>query len=149
MMTWLADHIGRRGNMLLLMGCVWVFMGLSLIFGKELTHPAEAFVLHQSIPPEIRGLAWIGSGATAITCAFLEVDRIGFAGLTFMPALRCGSFGTAWFASLIPGGEVGLESGWSGLLVWGVIILVIVNAAGWAEPLYRHADVEVVPNGQH
>lgn len=129
--------LGRRRAFLVLIGLIWVLMGLSIILEPP-DYPLSG-VPHTYIPAPVRFTLWVASGGVAIVASLPGVstsrlEAIGFAALYIMPAERSLSYLVSWVSSFdfVPG--VGLTKGWIFFLQYLAYVGVISITAGWAEP---------------
>lgn len=126
-------QIGRRGAVLLILGLIWIILGLGVLDSGGISDE----LLHERLSPTLRGAAWIVTGLVAIGYAFRPTglgDQVGFAALYLMPAVRVASYTTAWVDSLIPVGGPGYESGWRFAAIHAAIVTAVAITAGWPEP---------------
>lgn len=129
----LGQRVGRRGFVLILLGTIWVFTGLSALTGPE---PQNVPMLAEF--DALRSLAWISTGILGIYAAFQARDRLGFIALYIMAAYRF----LAYVFSFISwaAGWGGNGRGLAAASMWLVIILLLILIAGWDEPNPREGD---------
>lgn len=129
--TRFTTAIGRRGTVLLLLGLIWLFSGLSVFTAPEST----SYSLLQS-NELLRGGAWIFTGLVAIVTARVPPgrDAWGFLALYFMAAYRVAAYAIEFLEWMFPGGNGGNPRGIVGALAWITILILIVVVAGWKEP---------------
>lgn len=126
-------RVGRRGAVLLILGTMWLIIGLS-VWGAP-TPPNRIAAAHELIPVTLRVTAWSSAGLLAISSAFRRDpggDRWGFYALAAMPAERSagwliGIVARPWLESPPFWTCVGQFAIWIGVL--GVVLVV----AGWRE----------------
>lgn len=133
----IVEHYGRRRSILVIIGIVWILIGLSVILEPHVA-PISG-VPHTYIPEPIRFALWALSGVIAIASSIRSSESgrgeaLGFAALYLMPAERVLSYLIAWISALdvIPG--EGLERGWLYAAQHAAYVGVIYICAGWTEP---------------
>ena len=128
-----VGQIGRRGAMLLVFGVLWMVVGVGVLDSSGV----HAELLHERLPSWVRGGVWVVTGALAVFYAFRPPglsDRVGFASLYIMPAVRVLSYTMAWIDYFIPIGGDGYASGWRFAAVYAVMLAAVMITAGWPEP---------------
>lgn len=128
-------RIGRRGTALLILGGIWVLIGIAVWTTSTVVDPSR-YLLHERIPVPIRALAWTGTGAVALASAFRRhpgADRWGFVALVVLPIERAGSYAFAWAWSIIGPPGQGFPAGFGFALIWAAFTGLIVLIAGWPE----------------
>jgi len=127
----LAQHIGRRGGTLLVLGLVFFLIGV-----KALIAPSEddgRFMLYTFLPNFARGVLWIIPAILAIAAAFKPHDRdgFGFAALS-IPAVFL-TFSYLWSGVAFLLGETDWAFGWTSAVQWLAILTFIFIVSGWPE----------------
>ena len=127
--------LGNRGKMLLVLGAIWVALGVGVITeGDAAVWDRTPLVL---IPSWVRAAAWIGTGAYAIAVAWRPILRVrdagAWTGLYVMPAVRAVCAGIGWIDSHVPGHTEGYERGWLTALIYIAIVAAVRICAGWPE----------------
>lgn len=134
-----GDQLGRRGATLLLMGTLWLLVGVSVTHGLDAPYDEPPpGVFHLLIPETVRGLIWTVTGMLAVVYAFRPPgfsDAFAWTALYLMPTMRTVSFGVGWLDSMIPWGTEGYSRGWVPMVTWGIVVALIVVCAGWREPI--------------
>jgi hypothetical protein len=131
--TW--RDVGKRGQILLAVGFLWVLTGMGTLTGPE--PPAWANVVMLRDYPV--GVAWVATGLLAIAIALrplrIEHDGAGFLGLYIMPAYYAAAYIIAWVDSLTPFvGSAGYARGWIASISYLAIVSVVLICANWADP---------------
>lgn len=125
-------RLGHRGAVLALIGAVWMLYGASR-FGD----PPEAAdrLVYALVPVGVWAGAWIATGALAAAYALARPggDRVGFAALVAMPAVRAAVYLWAWLLALTPGPPAGDRDGYTGALIWAAVIAVVLIVADWPD----------------
>ncbi|UAJ15383.1 membrane protein [Arthrobacter phage Niobe] len=135
---WLASRLGRRGAALLVLGVMFVLVGLNAAIAPPAVDLSDRFLLHALIPNPIQALLWIVPGLLAIRASTHKGpgnDGFGFIALVVPLVLRIVSYLVSFVAFIIGAGT--WPFGWSQALIWIAILALILIIAGWAE----------VPNG--
>lgn len=133
----LTRHLGHRGAFLLLFGVIWILVGVSLLPDTETPMPPHVLMLFEHLPLWLRIAYWMAPGTVAVVSAFLRGpghDTAGFALLIVAPIVRGGSYGWAWVAWMLSGGQIGEDRGWLGAVVWAALAGAILIVASWREP---------------
>lgn len=127
--THLSAVIGRRGTALVLIGSIWVALGLSTLALDNIDH----------LPLTV-GIAWIVTGTVAIMSAQRRQghDAFGFLALYVMAAFRALTHLSDVVLWIVPDGRPGELQGIVGVLVWAAVIALIVLVSGWKEPEPDH-----------
>ena len=125
---------GRRGLSLLVLGAIWVVMGVVVAAQEREIDPADA-ILYEAIPIEIRAGLWIGTGLVALFAAFCPHRQVaGWWALMILPAERAISHLWSFAQSVVPGEPPGTRfEGLALFLLWALIIRVLLLVAGWDE----------------
>lgn len=141
-------QIGRRGVMLLTFGVLWTVIGAGALSSSGSISPS---LIHEYLPAWLRASLWIACGLLAIAYAFRPPglsDRVGFAALYIMPAVRVLSYTLAWIDYLVPIGGEGYELGWRFAAIYASMLATVVITSGWPEPVRtprpHELDEEVV-----
>ena len=138
-----AHHdLGRRGTVLLTLGVLWVCTGLSVIGAPG----SRDYPLLTDVGPweNVRGAAWIVTGAVAIVCSRRRQgdDWPGWLALYAMVAYRIVAYAHGWVLWALPGVEGGTPRGIVGVLAWAVALVPIAVCSGWEEPPARPTPEE-------
>lgn len=132
-------QLGYRGSMLLALGVCWVILGVGVLDSTSSINPS---LLHERIPHEVRGWAWIITGLVAIAYAWRPTgihDAPGYLALYLMPAIRVVSYGLAWLDHLLPIGGTGYALGWRFAAIYLAMLAAVIISAGHPEtPHTRH-----------
>lgn len=128
--THMRHILGRRGSFLMLFGLVWIMQGIGALTAPD----SDTYVLLAD-GNTWRGVAWITTGAIAITYSNRPQgqDAPGFLSLYLMAAFRVIAYGYGLFLWVVPGGHPGDPRGAIGMLGWTTIIIAILIIAGWRE----------------
>lgn len=128
-------RIGRRGEVLVLLGVIWFLIGITV---QEHRRPV---LLHERAPLWFAVLVWSVPGAFAAVAAFWRrMDPTAWALLTLGPMVRLCSCGFGWLTSgpFIPDAwqaRFSYPDGWRGLLVWSAVAIMVTRcAAGLDRP---------------
>jgi len=131
-----ASHLGRRGTVLLILGVIWFFIGISTLIDPYASGGPELGLFHQALPPWLRATLWMGTALVAVASAWRTAgkrDDLGYMALILMPTVRAASFTWAWIIHLIPGVPNGDPNGWLGAIVWGTVTVLVFTISGWPE----------------
>ena len=142
MLDRLAARYGRRGTWLIVIGSVWLVVGLSIL-GDPL--PTHSWVAYQYAPQVLQATAWWITGGVAIAQGLRGAkvhDYVGHVALYFMPAVRAISFALSWLiwvatSTLSHFGvfhTIGWADGWYAALVWFLVSLMLRLIADWPNP---------------
>lgn len=124
-----GDHFSHRGRGLLLIGAVWVMVGVNILTDG----PSAGGVVWPLtlLEPEMRSVLWIATGLWAITAALRgaarERTKWAFAALVVPPSLRSASFLYSWFVSLFS--DKGTPDGWLHAIAWALVVLIVLHEA--------------------
>lgn len=141
----LAVRFGWRGLYLMVMGIVWVAVGLAVTAVNAPHHP---YVLFQYLPLGIEGGAWVVTGTLAAwvgSRGATDDDSLGHVALYLMPAVRCGSYMVSWLVWAATtvlhglGGDItpsGYEVGLLAAIIWAAMIALITVCSRWPNPTY-------------
>ncbi|MFV8127554.1 hypothetical protein [Streptomyces syringium] len=126
----LGRMLGRRGAILLSYGVVWGLYGFGQLAAPQPDQRGLALLLHLC-PLPIWACAWMAAGAVAVAAAWLPQGRDwwGFLALVLMVIPWTLAYLVSWW----PLGT--FPRGWIAAVVWAVIAVPVIVAAGWAEPL--------------
>lgn len=129
--------IGKRGQVLLILGFIWIVIGVNVWQNPDPASWAHLPILHD-VPRWIRGSAWIVTGLLAIAFAWrpqrIEHDGVGFLALYVMPAERVGIFFYGWLDYVFPFGGPGYSRGLLSAAVYLAIVALVMVCARWADP---------------
>lgn len=136
MVNSLIERVGRRKAILVVLGSIWVLIGVSILLRAPMT-PVSG-VLFTYLPGWVRVLLWASSGTIALIAAAIpekepKPEAIGFAALYIMPAERAVSYFIGWIASFdfVPG--VGYPPGLLSSFVYVGYMAIIYICSGWFE----------------
>jgi len=128
-----STNLGRRGAVLLFLGVIWLFIGISTITDPYASGRNHG-LFHEALPPWLRATLWIGTALLALSSAWRVAGRRddwGYMGLILMPTVRSMSFLWAWMIDLL--GGIGDPTGWLGAIVWGTVTILVYTISGWPE----------------
>lgn len=128
------SHLGRRGTVLLILGVIWFFIGLSTITDPYAGVGRNQGLFHETLPSWLRATLWMGTALLALSSAWRAAGRRddwGYMGLILMPIERAASYTWAWLIHLTGGN--GDPSGWLGAVVWATIAILVYTISGWPE----------------
>jgi hypothetical protein len=131
---WLAARLGRRGAALLVLGVIFLLVGLNAAIAPPDVDLSDRFLLHTLIPHPLQALLWIVPGALAIRASAHKGpgnDGFGFIALVVPLIIRIVSYLVSFLAFLVGAGTWAF--GWSQALIWVAILALILIIAGWAE----------------
>ena len=121
-----------RTQILLLLGIIWVLIGLGRIIDPTPMMPG-AFLLHELIPSWLLGVLWVVPGLIGMYGA-LRVPpipgRVGFAGMVLAPTILAFSYLFSWIVHILPLGIEGFERGWNGSLIYIAITTLVYIESG-------------------
>ena len=141
-----ADHMGSRASGSLVLGIVWVLVGVSTIGASDtgLDH------LHEMLPTPARLPLWAVPGALAVAMGVrgragsLVVWRVAghrftptafaFGLLVMGPTVRAVSYGWSWVLSIAPPPLDGDPRGWVGCALWTAVAVLIRIVAAIQDP---------------
>lgn len=136
MITQALRRLGRRGGVLLILGAIWIALGVDILVDPVIV-PGEG-LFHLLIPLPFRVGLWVGCGVLAITGAVYQSPRwqgVGFVALIIPPVQRAASYA----GSVIL--EVTVDRGTYAviplLLMFSCLSLLILIIAGWPEDAGR------------
>jgi len=127
-------HLGRRGGVLLILGVIWVFIGISTILDPYAGVGRNRGLFHEALPVWLRATLWIGTALLALSSAWRVAGRRddwGYMALILMPTVRAMSYLWAWLIDLF--GGHGDPTGWLGALVWATLAILVYTISGWPE----------------
>ncbi|UJQ86811.1 membrane protein [Arthrobacter phage Reedo] len=130
---WLAGRLGRRGAALLILGIIFVLVGLDIWLNSP-EPDFDRFLLHTFIPFPINAGLWIVPGALAIWASTHRGpanDGFGFNALVIPVIIRIVSYVFSFVAFLF--GEGNFPFGLASAAIWTSILALILIIAGWAE----------------
>jgi len=130
------SHLGRRGAVLLILGVIWLFIGISIIADPYAGGSRNQGLFHEALPPWLRAPLWIGTALLALSSAWRPAGRRddwGYMALILMPTVRAMSYLWAWLIHLVPGPPNGAPTGWLGFIVWGTVVILVYTISGWPE----------------
>jgi len=144
-------HLGRRGGVLLILGVIWFFIGISTIADPYPNGVRNQGLFHEALPSWLRATLWIGTSAVALSSAWRVAGRRddwGYMALILMPTVRAMSYLWAWLIHLIPGPPDGAPTGWLGFIVWGTVTILVYTISGWPEtPKFVPPETEAAAHG--
>ena len=117
----IANRIGSRGAMLLVLSALWVRLFLwPLVEGRA----ADAGLFYYTWPIELRVALWAATILVAVIAAFFppRKDWFGWAALVLMPMQRLSAWAWAGISGTIPAGRAIEQVALYGLLVAAVLI---------------------------
>lgn len=122
--------IGRRGAILILLGIIWITVGLDVVIVDSDDSP----YLLLSQWAQIRSTVWIITGCVAIAYAPRRQgsDVIGWVALSIMAGYRLIAYGVGLITWAL-GGEHGEPRGVIGMVTWAAAVIGIATLAGWRE----------------
>lgn len=122
-------RVGLRGEAMVLLGTVWVLMGLAILTGAS--SPADDLGLwHLRIAAPLRAASWIVAGLAAIAGAKWPAwSGYALGGLFVGPAIRGSSYLISWLVDLWPGPPDGHAHGWYTAAIMGALIGSVVFVA--------------------
>jgi len=126
--------LGRRGAVLIILGIIWAFIGISTITDPYAGAGRNQGLFHEALPVWLRATLWIGTALLALSSAWRVAGRRddwGYMGLILMPTVRAMSYLWAWLIDLF-GGQ-GDPTGWLGFIVWGTVTILVYTISGWPE----------------
>lgn len=130
---WLAARLGRRGAALLVLGVIFMLVGLDVALAPD-PPDLDRFLLHTLIPHPLRAALWLIPGALAIWASVHKgpgPDGFGFVALVVPLIIRIVSYVFSFVAFLLGAGTWAF--GWASALIWLAILALILIIAGWAE----------------
>lgn len=134
-----AHALGRRGVVLILLGVMEIFRGVTVWSG--IRWEDDYAPVFNAIPLPLRSGLWIAFGVVGIICALsprrLDWQAAGFAVLVLMPIERAAGHLWAWMAWLIPGSPGGDGYGWAWAGWWLCGSAVIWVMSQWDEDIPR------------
>lgn len=122
--------------MLLILGVIWVFFGISAIIDPHPSGRTDLSLFHEALPSCLRATLWMGTALVAVSSAWRTAGRRddwGYMALILMPIVRAASYTWAWVIHLIHGGADGAPNGWLGAIVWGTVVILVFTISGWPE----------------
>ncbi len=144
-------HLGRRGGVLLILGVIWFFIGISTVTDPYAGGSHTLGLFHQMLPSWLRGTLWIGTALLALSSAWRVAGRRddwGYMGLILMPTVWAMSYLWAWLIHLVPGPPDGDPAGWLGFIVWGTVTILVYTISGWPEtPKFVPPETEAAAHG--
>jgi len=143
------SRLGRRGAVLLILGVIWFFIGISTITDPRVGIGQSQGLFHEESPSWLRAALWIGTALFALSSAWRIAGRRddwGYMALILMPLVRTMSYLWAWLINLF-GGQ-GDPMGWLGVIVWGTITILVFTISGWPEtPKFVPPETEAAAHG--
>lgn len=122
--------LGRRGSMLLIMGLVYIVLGLGVSLGRPGPHAARFNIVYNS-PAWIWIGAWALSGVVACVYAFKARDAVGWSTLYVMPMVTI----VAYLVKL--GFDISDRTGyylaWYDALLFTPFVAIVLVCSGWEE----------------
>lgn len=122
--------LGRRGAMLVIMGLVYVVLGLGLTLGRPGPH-AVRFNLMYTTPawPWITG--WVVTGGIALLYAWRARDWLGWVLLYIMPLITIMVYLAKWILDLTH--RTGYYTAWYDAILFTPFIAIVLVCSGWEE----------------
>lgn len=136
----IADRLGRRGTVLVLIGIIWVGYGISICL---IDHPDRFSSTGPDGPLQFMDarewcVPWLACGLFALGYGLrgrkLASDTGAFMALLGPPFLWTIMFLWSFAVAVATGGHHGRSTSWLGALVWAVAVVFILVIAGWADP---------------
>lgn len=130
---WLASRLGRRGAALMILGAIFVLVGVETLFNSP-APDLDRFLLHTLIPFPINAALWIIPGGLAIWASLHRgpgPDGFGFNALVVPIIVRIVSYLFSFVAWLL--GEGNYAFGLASVAIWTAILALVLIIAGWAE----------------
>lgn len=131
---WLAKRLGRRGASLLVLGIIFVLVGLQTLLSPPVADFSDRFLLHTLIPHPLQAALWIVPGLLALKAATIRgpgPDGFGFVALVVPLVVRIVSYLFSVVAFLLGAGT--WAYGWASALIWIAILALVLIISGWAE----------------
>ena len=141
-----AERFGHRGVLLILVGIMWVGIGIGIEFNPA-QRPEGVLVLHELLPDWLRAGAWGLSGLWAIVVGLRgrrADDTTAYVAIMLMPLERLVSFALSWVIyvatlglnhfGLLDIDVTGYNRGWYSALVWLIVVVLLQVVAGWRNP---------------
>lgn len=119
-------RLGLRGEAMVLLGIIWCLIGVGVVLGAACE---SGGLLHTLVPLPLRIAVWVVSGVFAVWAAFFGRTELALGVLAVAPIVRAVSYLWAWVMWLVPGGPVGVPTGWYAALFYFVMIGLVVLAA--------------------
>lgn len=127
-MTREGERLSHRGRGLLLLGAVWIMVGLAVFAG---TGSNSGFPL-DLVPQWVRTVAWCGTGLSAILFAVIgsgaERTKWAFALLLIPASARCASYAISTIVAAL-GLQVGEASDWIRAVAWALVVAFVIHEA--------------------
>jgi hypothetical protein len=116
---------GPWGTGLLLLGCVWVIVGMSWITRRPGALPEALAWINRALPISAWAVLWVVAGAYSIIRALLPPQRhIDLAPAVFVASLWGGFYATYWLIRGIDDGAWTRD--WVSALIWGCVAGLLV-----------------------
>lgn len=124
-----GDRFSHRGRGLLLIGAVWIMVGINVLTdGPSVGGVVWPLTL---LDPPLRSALWIVTGAGGVLAALTGAGRartkFAFAALVIPPSLRSLSFFYSWVQSWFT--DQGTADGWVHGIAWALIVLMVLHEA--------------------
>ncbi|QNO12682.1 membrane protein [Arthrobacter phage Tweety19] len=130
---WLARQLGRRGAALMILGAIFVLVGIDALFNVP-EPDFDRFLLHTFIPFPLNAALWLVPGGLAIWASLHRgpgPDGFGFNALVVPIIVRIVSYIFSFVAFLT--GEGSWAFGLTSAAIWTAILALVLIIAGWAE----------------
>ena len=122
-------YLGRRGMMLLLLGGLWIWLGLNV----PMTPAHVPGLWHTFIWEPVWIAEWVVPGLVALVFAWRTVDWPGWALLMLAPIIRASSLISGWVMWMLPDGIEGYPMGLWQSILYLFMIGVVGICAGWPD----------------
>lgn len=134
-MTAQDRRFGRRGAVLVVFALIYATYGIGLTRAAEAgRRPNGLELLTDRVQLGWLAAAWVGCAAVASVASLprLPVPQwLGFTALFPMPALWTGCYLWSWLTFMTT--HHGNPLGWSGALIWGLLMGIVAIISGWPE----------------
>ena len=132
-MSHLRRRLGRRGGILVLLGVVWVGIGVGVGYDTAIIDGAQG-LFHLLIPTPLRIALWVVCGTIAVFAGIVRAPKwqgAGFAALVVPVTQRALSYLGGMFMEVYNGR--GTYQTWPLFLIFIAVTGVILIVAGWRE----------------
>ena len=127
-------RFGRRGAALVLFAFIYITYGIGLGAAPRPTRVGLQLLI-AGIPTDALAVAWVVTGTVAAAAAVPRLgvpQSVGFVALMLMSSVWALSYLWSWIMWLGSIGD-GNPLGWSGALIWGLLVGLIGVISGWPE----------------